>query len=63
MLFKEMFITRNLFRAMFDFNDVKLRLDEIVHKTDNILIIYLVLASHCHEVLCVDNISLTECIT
>ena len=63
MLFKEIFITRNLLRAIFSFNDVKLRSDEIVHKTDNTLIIYLASASRCCEVSCVDNILLTEHIT
>ena len=63
MLFKELYITRNLLRAMFGINYTILRQSEIIHQTDNTIVIHLASASRCRKVLCIDNAPLTERIT
>ena len=63
MLIKEMYITFNLLRAIFGVNHRCLRNTEIVHRTENTMIIHLASTSRCREILSVDGVRLTERIT
>jgi len=63
MLMKEIFITFNLLRCIFGISNERLKPNEIVHQTENQLVIHIASAARCRELFTVDNLCFGECLS